>query len=248
MKSLAQHTFWIFGVSAMFASMSLVGCGSSSTGTVDPNGGVTPITGLYACTGATPINTTYGCLPIYSCQGGTGWLAAEARCVAPIPGGSGVPGVSANGRFVTISGLSFNADGRRTFELMLQNAGLCSPALHSVWYFGDQSCRTYSGAGYMQLQISGATGQTIPPQGTVVIGAGASAPNMPNNSGWTTAVLRHTFYSNLSLTNGNQGFTGTGPLGFRFVVNSGFPGSSYQMSVDLQYNGVTFARGNLVAQ
>jgi uncharacterized protein len=100
----------------------------------------------------------------------------------------------------------------------------------------------------MVLQTTGATGQTIPAQGVVVVGAGAAAPNQYNNSGWTSNVLRRSFYSALAPANNNQGFTGTGPNGFRFVVNSGFPGSSYQMSVDLQYNGTVFARGTLLAQ
>jgi uncharacterized protein len=229
----------------MFTSMALVGCGSSSSGT-NPQDGVIAVTGgvtAVTCTGNTPINTAYGCLPIYSCTGGTGWLAGEARCVAPIAGGTGA---QSSGNFVTVSGLSILS--RSTIELFLQNAGLCSPAPYGVWYFGAADCGAYSHAGYMVLQTTGATGQTIPAQGVVVVGAGAAAPNQYNNSGWTSNVLRRSFYSALAPANNNQGFTGTGPNGFRFVVNSGFPGSSYQMSVDLQYNGTVFARGTLLAQ
>ena len=249
MYSFARHTFWVLGLTTMLSSMALVGCGSTdNSGTVAPPVGLISVTGGTGtggviCTGSTPINTAYGCLPIYSCTGGTGWLAGEARCVAPITGGTGA---QSSGTFVTVSGLSIL--NKSTFELFLQNAGLCSPAPYGTIYFGASSCGAYSNAGYMVLQTIGATGQTIPAQGTVMIGAGAAAPNQYNNSGWTSNVLRMSFYSTLAGANGNQGFTGTGPYGFRFIVNSGFPGSSYQMSVDLQYNGTVFARGTLMSQ
>lgn len=246
MKALARHTFWVFGLTMMVASMVLVGCGSNDGGGAPPAvvGPAGPI-GVAACP-AGQVMTAHNCLYTASCQNtypGYGWLPGENRCVPPLPGS---PGAVTSGNFVG----SLTIQSPQTFALMLQNYGLCSPYVIGI-NLGNANCDNYTHAGYMSLQAAGSTGGVIPAQAIVVIGAGASFPTQANNK-WITggAVLRPSFSSPLApaTTNGTAGFTGTGPYGFRFVVTQGLPGNSYQMPVNLMYNGAVFATGNLIAQ
>jgi hypothetical protein len=105
----------------------------------------------------------------------------------------------------------------------------------------------------MIMQFPGlVSGATLPAQASIWVGAGSRSPNIPNND-WTTGgvVKVSSFITSLGPANNNVGFTGIPaagnslPGGFRFVVNNGLPGNSYQFNVDLQYNGVTFATGTL---
>lgn len=201
--SLARHTFWIFGVAAMVASMALVGCGSNgNSGAVQP----------------TPI--------------------APITPAAPV-----TPGVGGN---LLASNLSI-VDGKN-FELFLQNAQTgCDPRIVG-WSFGAAACESYSHAGYLYVQATGGGVGTLPTALFITVGAGAGTP-WGVNTRWTTEVKRPSFQMNsIAFANNSQGFTATGPYGFRMVVNKGFPRADYQMSVELQYNGIVFARGNLIAQ
>lgn len=221
----------------------LVGCASENGGNnaLPPGGvGVLP---LQTCQVNQIYTATHGCLYQQSCQNGFGWVPAEGRCV---------PGTIANGTSGTNFFTSLNINNRETFELLLQNAGLCDPYMIG-WNWGSASCKNYSHSGYMIIQFSGlVSGATLPAQTNVRVGAGSRSPNVAN-SDWTTggAVKVSSFFATLGYANNNAGFTGIPtsgnglPGGFRFVVNNGLPGNSYQFNVDLQYNGATFATGTL---
>ena len=96
------------------------------------------------------------------------------------------------------------------------------------------------------------SGATLPAQANVSVAAGSRYPNQPNTD-WTTGgvVKVSVFIASLGYANNKSGFTGIPasanglPGGFRFVVNNGLPGNSYQFNVDLKYNEVTFATGTL---
>lgn len=241
MKTFVRFTFWGLGLATMAMSIMLVGCGSKDGGgtpAVVP--GVVGVVGPTAVTcAANQVNTAYGCLYVNSCQNGYGWLPGQGQCVPSITS----PSTSQGGNYVA----SLSVTDAKTFSLFLQNLGMCSPAPYGVIYIGYTNCDTYTQAAYMVLQTVGGTGLTLPPQATVAIGAGASTPGTPNMH-WASggSILQPAFASPLAFANNNQGFTGTGPNGFRFVVNSGLPGNAYQMDVALQYNGTVFARGNLI--
>lgn len=239
-----NHVIWALSVTAMAASIILTGCGSDGGGgsagpvIIDPGtgGGVLPSSCL-----AGQVLTQYGCLYTATCQQqfpGYGWLPGEARCVPPISGGAGT---QTSGNFVG----ALTIVNQKTFELFLQNTGRCSPNTVG-WNWGNQACSSYSHAGYMVLQAGAVSGTTLPSQAMVTIAAGSSAPGVPNTSGWTSMVLQVPFTAPLAPY--DQGFTGTGPYGFRFVVHQGLPGNSYQLNVDAIYNGTVFARGNLIAR
>lgn len=256
MKTFAQHTIWALSLAAMVTSMVLSGCGSSDGGgggVVGP-GVVVPVGPAATTCPAGQVMTQYNCLYTATCQSiapGYGWLPGENRCVPPIAGTGGGTTVT-SGNFLA----SFNSiNDRRTFELMLQNLGMCSPYVVGI-NLGSANCENYSHAGYLQLQVSVATSGTLPAQANVVVGAGASTPNGFNSS-WSTGgrVLRPSFPTNLAYANSNAGFTGaatfvsgSGQETFRFVVNQGLPWNSYQMTVHVQYRGITFATGTLMAQ
>lgn len=227
----------------MVTSMLMIGCGSKDGGGAPaPGAGLVSPYGPVSGTCATnQVNTAYGCLYIQSCGNGYGWLPGEARCVPAIatPGGT-----VTSGNYMA----SLSITSPQTFALFLQNMGQCEPVPVNVWYAGYASCDSYTQAGYVILQMpSITTGAALPPSAMVVIGAGASTYGAPN-SNWTTGgkILSPAFNTTLAGANSDAGFTGVGPYGFRFVVNSGRPGNSYQMFVELQYNGQTFATGNLI--
>ncbi len=245
--SIARHAMWALSLAAMAVSIMLTGCGSNggnqSSGAiiVNPGTGSVIVPGGTQCLSG-QVLTQYGCLYTATCQQqypGYGWLPGEARCVPPVAGGGS--GTQTSGTF--LGGLSIV--NKSTFELFLQNTGRCSPNVIG-WDWGNRACSSYSQAGYMVIQTGVVSGSTLPSQATVTIGAGSSAPGQPNNSGWTTATIQVPFVSPLSTY--NQGFTGTGPYNFRFVVSNGLPGNSYQLTVEAIYNGTVFARGTLMAQ
>lgn len=202
MNSLLKHTYWIFGIAAIVASIALVGCGSKDQ--------------------AAP--------------------AVAQPLVVPLT--TGTPGSSG---YYVATNLSITDEG--TFRLLLQNGGLCSPAF--TYTFGSANCRTYSSAGYLIVQLTGGSAGVVPTAANATLGAGSSSPNTPNRD-WTSggAVLRPSFYGMATgPANNSQGFVATvvnGPQnGFRFVVNSGFPGTGVPLNVDLMYSGIVFARGTL---
>lgn len=239
MKALARHTFWVFGLTMMVASMVLVGCGSNDGGGAPSV--IAPIgPGVAACP-AGQVMTQYNCLYTASCQNiypGYGWLPGENRCVPPLPGAT----APTSGTFLARDLQIIN---EANFGLFLESFGLC----RTYWSLGNIDCESYSHAGYLSLQTSGASGGTLPSLANLTLGAGAGYPG-GRNTDWTTGgqILRPSFSANLSPANNNNGFTGRGPYGFRFVVNNGLPGNSYQMNVDLEFNGAVFARGTLIAQ
>lgn len=245
-KSDSRKFGFAIGMFAMVAlSTLLIGCASENGGTNAIPPGGTPVVPTQVCQANQIYTATHGCLFQQSCQNGYGWVPAEGRCV---------PGTITNGTSGTnfFTSLNIPESGRGTFELLLQNAGLCDPYMIG-WNWGSISCKNYSHAGYMIMQFSGlVSGATLPAQTNVWVAAGSRHPNQPN-SDWTTggAVKVSSFIASLGPANNNAGFTGipaTGnglPGGFRFVVNNGLPGNSYQFNVDLQYNGVTFATGTL---
>lgn len=239
--SLARHTFWALGLTAMLTSMALVGCGSKGTDAATAPGVVVPLgPTAVTCTQPGQVPTSFGCLYTYSCTNGTAWLPGEARCVPILPGSTGS---ITTGTFLA---QSLQITSEDTFKLFLQNMGMCSWQPYGMYYIGTSSCSSYTGAAYLVLQAPGATGTTLPAQGTVTLVAGAPAPNTPNQNGLTGGrVLPLSFSSALTVHGG--GFSGNGPNDFRFAV-SGLPGNSYQMSVDLRYNGVVFARGTMIAR
>lgn len=241
MKALARHTFWVFGLTMMVASMVLVGCGSNDGGGAPSV--IAPVGPQAVVCQAGQVNTAYGCLYTSSCQSiypGYGWLPGENRCVPPLPGAT----APTSGKFLARD-LQISEEGKRSFELFLESFGLCQTRLA----IGNLSCKNYSHTGYLVLQASGAVGATLPAQAFLTLAAGAGYPG-GYNSDWTTGgrVLQVPVTTTLGYANNNNGFTGAGPNGFRFVVNNGFPGNAYQMNVDLIYNGVVFARGTLFAQ
>lgn len=205
MNSLLKHTYWIFGIAAVVASIALVGCGSKDNG-----------------------------------------AAAVAQPLV-VPLTTGTPG--SNGYYIATN-LSITDEG--AFRLLLQNGGLCSPAFS--YTFGSASCRTYSGAGYLVVQLTGGIAGVVPTAANATLGAGARAPKTPNENFMSGgAVLRPTFYGMaIGPANNSQGFVAmvvNGPQnGFRFVVNSGFPGTGVPLNVDLVYSGIVFARGTLYPQ
>lgn len=255
MKSFARHTIWVLSLAVMVTSMFLTGCGSSDNerGVVGP-GVIVPLGPTPNACAAGQVATAYGCLYTATCQSiapGYGWLPGENRCVAPIAGNSG-SGTITSGNFLA----SLSINDRRTFELMLQNLRVCSPN-EVGWNIGNENCENYSHAGYVRIQVPVVTAGTLPAQGSFVIGAGASTPGGYNNGSWTTGGLSRStgqFPATLGYANGNTGFTGaatfvsnSGQETFRFVVDK-LPWNSYQMTVQLQYRGSTFATGTLVAQ
>ena len=256
MKAFARHTFWALSLAAMVTSMVLTGCGSDGGGNSSINGPgiVVPLGPTPNACAAGQVATAYGCLYTATCQQmypGYGWQPQEARCVPPLTN-SGGTGTVTSGNF--LASLTTIND-RRTFELMLQNLRVCSPYVVGI-NLGSANCENYSHSGYLQLQMPVVTSGTLPAQANVTVGAGASSPGGYNNS-WSTGgqVLRPAFPVSIAGANGNAGFTGaatfvsgSGQETFRFVVNNGLPWNSYQMTVQLQYRGQTFATGTLMAQ
>ncbi|MDZ4083527.1 MAG: hypothetical protein U1E10_11365 [Bdellovibrionales bacterium] len=245
-KSDSRKFGFAIGMLAMVVlSILMVGCASENNGGgAIPPGGIGAIP-LQTCQANQIYTSTHGCLYQQSCQNGYGWVPAEGRCV---------PGTISNSASGTVFLTSLRITSRQTFELLLQNSGLCDPYIIGV-NWGNTSCDNYSHAGYLAVQFPGLlSGATLPTQATVWVGAGAPGPNQGNTGGsWTTpGVKERSFFANIGPANNSLGFTGTPstgnglPGGFRFIVNNGLPGNSYQMNVDLQYNGVTFANGTLI--
>lgn len=145
---------------------------------------------------------------------------------------------------------SLTITNRQTFASLLQGSGQCDPYVVG-WNYGSISCDNYSSVGYMIMQIPGAVvNGTLPAQANIWIVAGSATP-YSSNSNWTTGGATRTLsaVTNLALANNSNGFTGTPmntmPGGFRFVVNNGFPSTSSNLDVELQYNGTVFAKGTL---
>ncbi len=245
LKGVNKFAFAIGMLAMVTLSSVLIGCGSNNEGgtsAVPP--GTTPVVPLQNCQANQIYTTTHGCLYQQSCQNGYGWVPAEGRCV---------PGTISNATTGTNFFTSLTINNRQIFELLLQNAGLCDPYIIGV-NWGSSSCESYSHSGFMIMQFSGqVSGSALPAQTNVWVGAGSRHPNQRNTE-WTTggAIKVSSFIANLGAANNSAGFTGTPatgnglPGGFRFVVNNGLPGNSYQFNVDLQYNGTTFANGLLV--
>lgn len=240
----ARKAAWAIGMIAMVVSMAmLTACGSNGGGdggAALPPGAV-PVIPSQACAANQIYTATHGCLYQQSCQNGYGWVPGEGRCV---------PGTIVNGTGGTGFFTSLTITNPDAFALMLQNSGMCDPYVIG-WNFGSASCSNYTHSGYMVMEFSGALANgTLPTQSNIWIGAGSRSPNQPNSE-WITggAVKVISYLTNNAYANNNNGFTGTPmnnvPGGFRFVVNNGLPGSSYQFSVDLMYNGTVFARGTL---
>lgn len=243
-KSDSRKFGFAIGMLAMVAlSTLLVGCASENgNNTALPPGG-TPVVPAQVCPANQIYTPTHNCLYQQSCQNGYGWVPAEGRCV---------PGTISNSTSGTNFFTSLTITNPGTFELLLQNAGLCDPYIIG-WNWGSASCKNYSHSGYMIMQFPGLVANgTLPAQSNVWVAAGSRHPNQQNTD-WTTggAVKVSSFVAALGLANNSAGFTGTPatgnglPGGFRFIVNNGLPGSAYQMNVDLQYNGQTFATGTL---
>ncbi len=133
----------------------------------------------------------------------------------------------------------------KTFELFLQNYGLCSAWMN--YSIGDRACSTYTSAAYVAIQVTGAGPGTLPTALMVSVGAGAPNRWTPNSSFWTKRVLTPTFNTAVSPTNADQGFTAVGPYGVRLVVQNGFPGTA-PLNFELVYSGTVFLRGTLIPQ
>ncbi len=241
-----QKAAWTLGMIAVLISvaMSLTACGSNGNnggGAIAPIG-PTPIGPSQVCQPNQIYTTTHGCLYQQSCQNGFGWVPGEGRCV---------PGTIVNSPSGTGFFTSLTITDPGTFALLLQRFGKCDPYVIGI-NLGSSSCDNYTKAGYLVMQFPGGlTNGALPAQSSLTIGAGSRSPN-EYNSNWITGGLVHLlpYITTNSLTNNSAGFTGIpasggAPGGFRFVVNSGLPGSAYQMDVDLLYNGSVFARGRL---
>lgn len=243
----ARKAAWALGMIAMVVSMAmgLTACGSNNNGggaAAVPPGGV-PVVPTQTCQPNQIYTATHGCLYQQSCQNGYGWVPGEGRCV---------PGTIVNGTGGTGFFTSLTITNPSAFALLLQSFSMCDPYVIGV-NWGASNCDNYTHSGYLVMQFPGAlTNGTLPTQSSLWIGAGSRSPNEYNRE-WTTGGIVKVipYMTTNSYTNNNAGFTGipaTGgvPGGFRFVVNNGLPGSSYQFDVDLMYNGTVFARGRLV--
>lgn len=242
-----KFRFAIVMLAMVALSMHLIGCASENNNGIalPPDG--SSVLPPQTCQVNQIYTSTHGCLNQQSCQNGYGWVPAEGRCV---------PGSIANSASGTPFITSLQITSSSTFALLLQNARMCDPFIIGV-NLGNASCKNYSHAGYLAIQFPGLlSGAALPNQATVWVGAGAPGPGQSNSGGsWTTfGTLERSFLANIGPANDNLGFTGTPaangvannlPGGFRFIVNNGLPGNSYQMNVDLQYNGETFAKGVL---
>lgn len=231
-------------LTAMFLSVAtlavtstlLIGCADSNNGGA-PAGGpiVGPITPVSQCQVGQVFNSQYGCLNQQSCQTGNGWVPQQGMCV---PGTVSTP-TTAGTKFYT----SLQITNKNQFQLALQTSRQCDPYLIG-WNIGNASCEHYASAGYLDFQILSANSN----QAYIIIGAGSSSPNLPNQDQTTGGrVLRMEGNVTLNPYNNNLGFiAGTNQAGgIRLIVINGLPSSANSFAVTVEYNGIEFARGTL---
>lgn len=185
---------------------------------------------------------TYGCLNQYTCPAGFGWVPNLARCVP----GTVITGTSA-GKAARFRALNLQIRSKDTFNQVLENARLC--IFQNGHAIGMDACRNFSDRGYITLDASSAAAGALAANATITLVAGAGAPGQYNPvSGTGGLVLSMTRNPVLAQTNGgstNPGFYAMMDTGVRLVVRNGYPSNSYQMNVELEYNGITFATGVL---
>jgi hypothetical protein len=185
---------------------------------------------------------TYGCLNQYTCPYGMGWVPNLNRCVP----GTVITG-PASGKAANFRALNMQVSRSDIFNQVLENARLCG--YQNGAYAGGAACRNYSPRAYMVLNAAAAALGNLAPTASITLVAGAGQPGQLNpGSGTGGLVLSMTRNVNLAQTNGgstNPGFYALMDTGVRVIVRNGYPSNSYQMNVELEYNGIVFATGLL---